>query len=116
MSTRTDKVMTRSETAKQAKHASDTVFITESHARDGCTEKGWNATYHNWKSGCGDWSLFDDPLSIDDEWRQVMMDENPCRCCIAQLFRKEGRENPCNVACRICFNWKGELPGTKEFY
>ena len=107
MSTRTDKVMTRSETAKQAKHASDTVFITESHARDGCTEKGWNATYHNWKCN--------EDEDDDDEWRQVMMDEDPCRCCIAQLFRKEGRENPCNVACRICFNWKGELPGTKEF-
>ena len=110
MSTRTDKVMTRSETTKQQ---SDTVFITESHARDGCTEKGWNATYHNWKSGCGDWSLLgeQDTISSDDG-----DDEPPCRCCIAQLFRKEGRENPCNVACRICFNWKGELPGTKEFY
>jgi hypothetical protein len=97
--TRTDKVMTRSETAKIDKYYSDFVSITESHRRDGCTKDGWNTLFHNGK--CQD---------DDDEYYE------PCRCCIAQLFRKEGHDNPCNVACRVCFNWKGDLPGTKSFY
>jgi hypothetical protein len=83
----TSKVMTRSETAKMS--------ITESHRRDGCTEDGWNAFSHNGK-------CYEDDEDIEEYHR-------PCRCCIAQLFRKEGRDNPCNVACRICFNWKGNL-------
>jgi len=102
--TRTDKVVTRSMTAKlniQQKRSEATQFIIGSHQRDGCTEVGWRPIFHN--GNCYD----DDD---DDEYHA------PCRCCIAQLFRKEGRDNPCNVACRICFNWKGALPGTQEFY
>jgi len=92
--------MTRSMTVdKQKKISSDIMFIIESHRRDGCTNDGWDPIYHNWNC-FGD----DDNSKGDDEDTY----QQPCRCCIAQLFRKGGRSNPCNVACRVCYNWKGE--------
>ena len=102
-----EKAMTRSDTAKQAKidkHDSDTRVITESHASTG---EDWSSVFHNWKHGCCDrvcnQLIFHEQRSFDDELRQIMITKNPCTCCIAQLFRKEGIENPSNVACRICF-------------
>lgn len=106
MKKRTSKIMTRSETAKMKKREADMELYITSHQYGGVTDGYWSPIFHNWKcSGYVHVSLDDD----DDD------DDEPCRCCIAQLFRAEGRErDPCDVACKICFNWKGPLPGTKE--
>jgi len=90
------------------KRAEDTEIFMLSHARGVLEGPGWDTIFHNWKCHRGYVHV-----SVDDDDDD---DDEPCRCCIAQLFRAEGKSNPCNVACRVCFNWKGELPGTKEFY
>jgi hypothetical protein len=105
MTTRISKIMTRSETAKMKKREADMELYITSHQYWSVTDGYWSPRFHNLK--CSGYVH----VSVDDNDDD---NDEPCRCCIAQLFRAEGKSNPCNVACKICFNWKGPLPGTKE--
>jgi hypothetical protein len=101
MSTRTDKVVTRSMTKKKADNISQTGYFIECHRRDGVTPITWSPVFHNEK-------CLEMYSSDDDEYQE------PCKCCMALLFRKEGQTNQYNIACRTCFNWKGPIPYSRE--
>jgi hypothetical protein len=89
------------------KREADMELYITSHQYWGSTDSYWSPRFHNLKcSGYVNVSVDDDDDDDDDD--------EPCICCIAQLFRAEGKSNPYNIACKICFNWKGPLPGTGE--
>jgi hypothetical protein len=77
MSTMTDKVMTRSETAKIKKNVEDIRSFIESHRRDGVTDERWDHIFHNWKC----LGMSTEESDDEDSYQQ------PCRCCIARMFR-----------------------------
>jgi len=34
----------------------------------------------------------------------------PCKCCIAKIYKRKGLTDNNNVACKTCLNWKGKYP------
>jgi hypothetical protein len=107
MSTRTDKVITLSMTRKNKQdHFNKEAFIAcHRSSLDQITwsfdKITWSPVFHYRRCSDGD----DDD---DDEYQE------PCRCCLALMFRKEGRSNHSNIACRICFYWNGPIPYSNE--
>ena len=100
MTTRIDKAVTRSMTKKKA--CNNEVFLA--FHRSSLDNTFWSPRFHYGKCNVGD-SSDDD----DEEYHE------PCRCCLARLFRREGLNGRSpRVACKTCFNWKGSIPYSDE--
>jgi len=99
MTTRIDKVVTRSMTREISARMDEELFIA--FHRSSPDPISWSPVFH-YRKHC---ELYPDD---DDEYHQ------PCKCCLALLFRKENRTNQYNIACRTCFNWKGPIPYSAE--
>lgn len=98
MFTRTDRVVTRSMTKKKVEQERNNNAFIAFH-RSALDTTLWSPVFH---------------YGMCDEYH------DPCRCCLALLFRKEiimgrTRTGVCScIACPKCLIWKNSIPYSDE--
>ena len=70
-----------------------------------------------WKCSCGMNSsilpsniTFSNGIPIEFDSSDEEEEIEPCKCCLARIYKRKGLKDNNNVACNTCLNWRGVNP------
>lgn len=96
--------------------------LKNAHHILGFSAKGRPKLVYTWKCSCGMNSSTlpkDFTPSHGDSIDFYSSDEEDfveeCKCCMAKKYRENGLNDPHNLTCKNCFEYVGDLPGTRNF-